>query len=206
VAYLAAEERRQSIIEAATDVIAAEGLERATTRRIAERANAPLGALHYCFKNKDELIMSVADKGAERLRESFGDVDPSQGLEATIRACIAAMWNWVHENVGQQLAQMELGLWYIRRVGKAPDAYRMWDRFGGDLLTENITAAARIEGIEPAISIEEMVRFINHRFDGFAYEYAASRDDAACERQVELLSDAIVMLALPDRVPRQAAS
>ena len=100
MAYLPAEERRQRIVEAAIEVIAAEGLAGATTRRIAERADAPLGALHYCFRNKDELMQVVAEHGATALRTSFDDVDPSAGLEATIRSSIAAMWSWVRANVG----------------------------------------------------------------------------------------------------------
>jgi len=199
VAYLSNEERRQSIIEAAIDVIASEGLERATTRRIAERAQAPLGALHYCFRNKEELIRLVAEAAATRLSASFDDVDPSRGLEATIRASIAAMWDWVRSDVGHQLAQMELGLWRIRKGGPPEEVYRMWDRFGGDLLHEKLDEAARVEGIEPAIPIDEIVRFINHRFDGFAYEYAASLDEVACQRQADLLADAMVLLALPGK-------
>lgn len=196
--YLPAEERRETIIDAAIEVIATEGLARATTRRIAERAEAPLGALHYCFRNKEELIRLVADRAAQRLSLSFDDVDPAQGVEATIRASIAAMWRWVRSDVGHQLAQMELGLWRIRQGGPPEEVYRMWDRFGGDLLRENLGEAARLEGVELAIPIEEIVRFVNHRFDGFAYEYGASRDEAACLRQTELLADAIVALALPD--------
>src|SRR6185369_14533926 len=85
VVYLSAEARRQSIVDAAIEVIAAEGLQRATTRRIAEKADAPLGALHYCFKNKEELIKLVADQGAAKLQEAFTGVDPSLGVAATIR-------------------------------------------------------------------------------------------------------------------------
>ena len=90
---------------------------------------------------------------------------------------------------------MELGLWRIRRGGDPADVYAMWNSFGGDLLREKLTKAVEVEDVTPTITIDEMVRFINHRFDGLAYEFAASRDEAACERQTELLADAIVMLA-----------
>lgn len=206
MAYLSAEERRQSIIDAAIDVIAREGLARATTRRIAERADAPLGALHYCFRNKDELIQLVADRGAQELSAQFADIDPSLGLEATIRNSIAAMWAWVRPNPGQQLALMELGMWRIRRGGKPKDVYAMWDQFGGKLLRERLEDAAVADGITPAITVDEMVRFINHRFDGLAYEYAASRDEVACERQTKLLADAMVALAIPPDGKRAKAA
>lgn len=196
--YLSAEERRQSIIDAAIEVIATEGLAGATTRRIAERANAPLGALHYCFRNKDELIELVAARGAEMLRVRFAEVDPSQGVEATIRASIAAMWEWVRVNGGLQLALMEFGMWRIRKGGPPEEVYAMWDRFGGDLLRNNIRKAVRMEKAHLAVPVDDIVRFINHRFDGLAFEYAALRDDISCERQTVLLADALVGLALGD--------
>jgi AcrR family transcriptional regulator len=206
VAYLSAEERRQSIVDAAIEVIAREGLARATTRRIAEQAQAPLGALHYCFRNKDELIQLVTQRGAEELSAQFAEIDPSLGLEATIRNSIAAMWAWVRPSPGQQLALMELGMWRIRRGGEPEDVYAMWDQFGGKLLRERLAQAAAADGITPAITVDEMVRFINHRFDGLAYEYAASRDEAACQRQTELLADAIVLLAIPPDAKRAKAA
>lgn len=195
--YLSAEQRRQSIVDAAIAVIAEEGLAGATTRRIAERAKAPLGALHYCFRNKNELIELVAERGAAMLKSCFDGVDPSRGFEETLRDSVAAMWHWVRENGGLQLALMELGMWRIRQGGPPEEVYAMWDRFGGDLLRANIGAAARLAKAKPAISVDEIARFINHRFDGLAFEYAASRDEAACERQTLLLADALVLLALP---------
>ena len=57
-------------VVAAIEVIASEGLARATTRRIAEAADAPLGSLHYCFRSKDELIESVLARAASTI--SFG--------------------------------------------------------------------------------------------------------------------------------------
>ena len=202
MAYLSAEERRQSIVDAAVQVIAEEGLARATTRRIAERADAPLGALHYCFRNKDELIQLVADQGALMLREAFDGVDPSQGVEATIRASIDAMWTWVQGNAGLQLALLELGMWRIRQGGDPAEVYEMWSRFGGDLLRENLEAALAADDVDLRLPVEEIVRFINHRFDGLIMEYAASRDDAACKRQMDLLADAMVLLSLGGEAPK----
>jgi AcrR family transcriptional regulator len=206
VPYLPAEERRRSIVDAAIAVIAAEGLAGATTRRIAERAKAPLGALHYCFRDKEELIELVADRGAGMLTSCFDEVDPARGLEQTIRDSVAAMWRWVRENGGLQLALMELGMWRIRKGGPPEEVYAMWDRFGGDLLRENLGEAVRLAKAKPALTVEEMTRFINHRFDGLAFEYAASGDDAACERQTLLLAEALVLLVTnPVRKARRTA-
>ena len=206
MAYLSAEERRRTIIDAAVDVIASEGLMGATTRKIADRAKAPLGALHYCFKNKDELIELVAQRGAAMLRQAFDSVDPSSGVEATIRESVAAYWAWVQENIGLQLALVELGMWRIRHARGAANVYGMYDAFGGTLIRDNLTQAVQIDSVTPDISVDEIARFIIHRFDGMVFEYAASGDQAACQRQADLLAEALVLLALPDRRAEPAAT
>jgi AcrR family transcriptional regulator len=198
MAYLSADERRRSIVDAAVEVIASEGLSGATTRKIADRAKAPLGALHYCFRNKDELIDLVAQRGATMLAAAFDDVDPGRGLEAAIRDSVAAYWRWVRQNIGLQLALMELGMWRIRNGGGDANVYRMYDAFGGELIRRNLALAVKADSLTPAIPVDEIARFVIHRFDGMVFEYAASRDDAACQRQSDLLADALVTLALPD--------
>lgn len=203
MAYLSAEERRRTIIDAAIEVIAGEGLAKATTRRIAERANAPLGALHYCFRNKEELIQVVSDEGAEMLATAFDEVDPKVGFEATLRESIAALWRWVEANVGLQLALMELAMFKIRQ-GDDDDLYRMWDRFGGDLLRDRLGRALEADPVDLQVPLAEIVRFINHRFDGLILEFAASKDNEACQRQTELLAEALILLSVPGTTPRTA--
>lgn len=204
MAYLAADERRRQIVDAAVEIMATDGLAGTTTRKIAERADAPLGAIHYCFRNKEELIHLVMERGAALLQDAFAQVDPSQGVEAAIRASVAAMWDWYQQNIGLQMALTEAGMARIRRGGDPAEVYAVWDPFGRDLLTDNLRLAVKAEGREPAIPVEEIVRFVLHRFDGMTLEYAASRDRAACQRQIDLLAEAMVLLALPDTTPGAA--
>ena len=204
--YLAYDERRRRIIDAAVKVVASEGLDGLTTRRVAERAKAPLGAMHYCFRSKEELVALVADRGVAMLQESFADVPADLGVEATIRRSIDAFWHWFRDNIGLQLALMEYGLAQIRKGGPPEEVYGMWDRFGRDLFRERLERAVKKDRAKLAISIDEIVRFVLHRFDGLAYEYGACRDEAACERQTKLLADALVMLALPERAAEIAVA
>jgi AcrR family transcriptional regulator len=193
--YLPINERRERIIDAAIDVLAKEGLDRLTTRRIAAKAKVPLGSLHYCFDNKDELLAMIVERGADMLQEAFVDVDPEKGVEACVRDSIDAFWHWYRDNIGLQLALMELGMWRIRRGGDPAEIYTMWDPFGRTLLHELLQRAAKADGVKLRASVvDDVVRFILHRFDGLAYEYAASLDDKACARQVGILADAMVNL------------
>lgn len=201
--YLPADERRRTIIDAAVDVIATEGLARATTRRIAEKAQAPLGSLHYCFRNKDELNLLILDRGRATMRAAFDHIDPASGFEMTLRSSVATYWRWIRENPGLHFALMELLMWFIRNKETVAPTLRdsdVWTAvnapFGGELIQDNLAAAARADGSTPAVPVHEITRFLIHRMDGLVFEFAESKDEAACERQTELLADALVYLSV----------
>ena len=200
MAYLSADVRRRQIIDAAIEVIATEGLARATTRRIAERADATLGSLNHCFRGKDELMRLVLERGIATMEDAFAGIDPQQGLEPTIRAVVAAYWRWIRDNLGVHLAMMELLMWAIRRHEPGRNLYAdANDPHGGHLVRALLSAAAEADGRAPATPVDELARFLIHRCDGLVLEYAESRDEAACERQTELLADALIALSRDGR-------
>jgi AcrR family transcriptional regulator len=55
------EERRQSLVLAAYQLIAEGGLERLRTRHVAERAGVNIATLHYYFASKEDLIQGVVE-------------------------------------------------------------------------------------------------------------------------------------------------
>lgn len=196
MAYLANEDRREMIIDATVHVIAQMGLPKATTRRIAEQAESSLGALHYCFRGKDDLLAAVLERIRRTMDASFLDIDPEQGFDATVRALADSYWHWLRENMGLHLAIAELVMWEMRREKPGKRLYAKLNRsFGGDLLRSSMQRAAEVDGFEPAVPIDELARFIVHRFDGMTFEYAQSADAVACGRQVDLLVDAVLCLA-----------
>ncbi len=56
------EERKNQILDAATDVFVREGLHKARVDDIAEKAGLSKGALYWYFKSKDEIIVAILDK------------------------------------------------------------------------------------------------------------------------------------------------
>lgn len=200
MAYLSYEERRRSLVDAAVEVIVAEGLARTTTRRVAEQAGAAIGTLHYCFKNKEDLMQAVIERGVSTFGSAFEGIDPDAGVEATIRASVAAYWDWARANPGLNMALQELLVWMIRNHEHNEELYAsVRAPFGGQLLGANLTKACAAEGITTAVPVDEVVRFICDHFDGLMYDFAVSNDEAASARQAELLADAMCALALPGR-------
>jgi AcrR family transcriptional regulator len=198
VAYLSYEERRSSLIDAAVEVIVSEGLAKTTTRRVAEQAGAAIGTLHYCFRNKEELMEAVVERGTSTFGSAFEDIEPAEGVEATIRASVAAYWAWARDNPGLNMALQELLVWMIRNRADDDDLYStVRAPFGGDVLGEKLTAASRADGITTGLPVDDVVRFICDHFDGLMYDFAVSGDEEASARQAEILADAMCALALP---------
>ena len=126
---LSVAERRRLAIEATLRVIATEGVESATTRRIALEAGVPQSGLFYAFDNRDELLAAVAEHGIneeldalnERIRalEERSSDAPLHPREV-IRAGFESFAGDVVGNATREHALISLGLFARRTTGLEP--------------------------------------------------------------------------------------
>lgn len=114
-------ERSQQFVEAASRVIAREGLSAATTRRIAAEANAPLASLHYCFHSKDALLNEVYRYLSDDYVTALPPLPEDAGLEDTVREHIKRVWARTVSNPWEQLTVFELLLHSIRMHDEKSD-------------------------------------------------------------------------------------
>jgi AcrR family transcriptional regulator len=63
--------RRTELIDAALRILARDGVAAATTRKIADEAGLPLGAVHYWFAGKDDLMEAVVIAVLEKLSDAM---------------------------------------------------------------------------------------------------------------------------------------
>lgn len=121
-------ERTARIVAAAASVIAREGVERASIRRIAEEAEVPLGLIHYAFGSKRELFAAVY---AHWFDASFAAVPewvaPGAGVERAARTIAERIVDWADAQPGAAAGHYELLLWAHRAAPDlAADTYRRW--------------------------------------------------------------------------------
>lgn len=105
---------RAALVQAALEVVEQDGIAAATTRRIAEQAGLPLGAVHYWFADKDDLLRAVVDVLLAEVRDDLGSgpADETAGERLTrVFASYAAM------APGRQLALFEATTHAIRTDG-----------------------------------------------------------------------------------------
>lgn len=113
------------LVEAAMAVISRDGIGAATTRKIAEQAEVPLGTVHYWFKDKSALLEEVVREMLRRIEgatvdlELVGEPDLKAGLLAAFRSI-------ADDDLGAQLGIYELTALAIRTPGMRELAARQY--------------------------------------------------------------------------------
>lgn len=86
------EQRRAEFVEAAWQLVAAEGIEALTTRRIAEVTGRSNGALLYYFPNKQSVVTAVLRYAFEATNRRADAADPRRrGLAGLRTLCLEIM-------------------------------------------------------------------------------------------------------------------
>ncbi|MCA0987374.1 TetR/AcrR family transcriptional regulator [Guptibacillus algicola] len=80
------EDKRERLIDAAYKVFAKKGFNNASIKDIAHEADITSGLVHYYFKNKEDLLISVQEKVQQRYHKKYGEKDvqnltPSETLQ-----------------------------------------------------------------------------------------------------------------------------
>ena len=82
---------RLAIIEAAVEIFAQKGYERATVDEIAAKANLAKGTIFYNFKTKEDIFFAIIEQGTENFMEMVGErsalaMNATQKIEQTYGA------------------------------------------------------------------------------------------------------------------------
>jgi AcrR family transcriptional regulator len=195
VPRISADKRREQFVEAAIKVMSREGLEAATTRRIAEEAGAPKGSFHYLFRDKKELLTAVVAainlQVEQVLREA---IDPRKGLAAAIEDGLHAFWTHVMSDDGLQLMQYELVIFGRRTPGFEWVASWLYTRY--EATAREVFGAAALHEKEPlAVDIGDLSRFLVAAVDGLIIQYEVHRDHEQSQRDLATLLRSACLLA-----------
>jgi len=86
---LSGESLRQKILEEATGIVYREGVDRITMRALGDKLGYSPATIYLYFKNKDELLLEIAQHGFERLAErqlpAFREAHPRDALRRAAR-------------------------------------------------------------------------------------------------------------------------
>ncbi|WP_034260949.1 TetR/AcrR family transcriptional regulator [Actinospica robiniae] len=195
------DERREQFVRAAIEVMSREGLDRATTRRIAEQAGAPQAAMHYAFRDKNELLTAVIGAVTEQVEQILRDaVTPERGLAAAIADAVHAFWSFVVGDDGLQLMQYELMIYCRRTPGFEWLAAWQYTRYAA-CTEEVLRSALEHETEPPSVELPALVRFLVAAIDGLVIQYEVHHEAQQSQHDVEnVISSAITMAGLGPRL------
>jgi AcrR family transcriptional regulator len=178
------EQRREQLVAAAIEVMSREGLERTTTRKIAQQADAAQGAINYAFRDKNELLTAVVGEVTLQVEKVLREaVDPTKGLAAAIDDALRGFLRFVVSDDGLQLMQYELTIFCRRTPGLEWLAEWQYTRYAA--AARDVFGAALAHDAEPiAIDLDELCRFLVAAVDGLVIQYEVNKDAVRVERDL----------------------
>ncbi|MEN0138039.1 MAG: TetR family transcriptional regulator [Rhodococcus sp. (in: high G+C Gram-positive bacteria)] len=184
MARIPAAERRTELVAAAVRMIAAHGVEGATTRRIAQEANAPLATLHYCFASKEVLFAAVFEHVGHQYREVLMRNDIHADVPTTARALLRGLLEWYLASPEFGAATIELISWAQRQEGEQGETdYN--EAFATMRAILETAAATAGRPVDSAI-LDELTYIVSVLSDGFALNWLVFTNRTAAEPQIEL--------------------
>jgi AcrR family transcriptional regulator len=201
MARMALDERRERLVQAALTVVKHDGVAGATTRAIVAEAGMPLGAFHYAFGSRDELlgavVEAVADLDRMAAEPAFASDAPEPiALNDLIRRGMDLFLDHLAADPYAELAFLELTLHGARQDlddGVSRRRYSVTYSTPEYLLARS----AKVCGREWAVSLGHAARLLVGALDGITIGYLADHDLDAARASAAFHADALSRLARP---------
>ncbi|MFX0578444.1 TetR/AcrR family transcriptional regulator [Nocardia nepalensis] len=188
MAYLTASERRSKIVEAATRVIARDGLAAASTRRIADEAGVNLAALHYSFDGKEDIYLAADDALRAIVMETDHDSPEPPTRHSVARSLISRFQDKLRTDRDIALAQYELLLWALRG-GKDELAAASYQKFIDAFSAEFAQAYDIGDSDTTALS-----RYTIGAIDGIYMQHLAAGTNGVSDVELDAIAHAIITI------------
>jgi AcrR family transcriptional regulator len=106
-----------TVLDAAVRLIEQEGVERATTRRIALAAGVSIGAVYEYFPNKESIILHIGASWLRRLRQMVDDLHPSRSAIPDLMSYLNRMMSDAERMYRDQPGLLAV----VRLIGSIPE-------------------------------------------------------------------------------------
>jgi AcrR family transcriptional regulator len=189
--------RREQLIEAAITVASRDGIDAATVRAIAAEAGVSLGVVHYCFRDKDELLSAMAYAITHRnTSQVLMNMLVRADIAVLIQRAIDALWSVVSAARGVQLLSYELTTYSMRHpeVGQVSANQLVASHEAARAFLMALAASGDIEWTVP---LETLVRIVTTTVDGVVLAWLADGDDEAARDVLRRLGEYLVTCTRP---------
>lgn len=194
---MAASDRRAELLEAAIRVMARDGVAKATTRAIVNEAGMTLGAFHYCFDSRAQLLERVTETLTERyVAEVRGLFAPHRDIRDSVLDSLHAFWKGFEANPGEHQISYELTQYALRNPGFENIARRQYEIFLA-AFASLLELAADNAGIEWTQPVPILARYVHSVIDGLNMTWLVDRNSDHSQAVLHLLADHLLQYARP---------
>ncbi|MDI9370655.1 MAG: TetR/AcrR family transcriptional regulator [Synergistaceae bacterium] len=187
------EEKRRSLIDAAIDEIAANGIEGASYNRIIERSGLSKGAVYYYFENKESLYGMVLEEVEREFLEAVGTLKIPDDRDAFWDVCGSyyrkaldfAVSNMKTVEVARSLIEPSSG---ATPGAPAYESVRRVMRWVSYALRKGQDLGALRSDVAPEL-LWKMVRAIGHTMDSWLFDRLDDEDQVDAKEFVEFAMD-----------------
>lgn len=195
MARVSAAARRELLIEATIRVMVRDGVAKATTRAIVAEANMPLGAFHYCFRSKEELLERVIETITDHtLDPALEGLRADGSLEERLRAGLGAYWQHVLDHPDEHRVTYELTQYALRESGLADVAKRQYQTYLA-ANTKVLETLAEVSGATWSVPVPVLARYVTALIDGLTLLYLNEGDAGTAGAALDLGAEYVAGLA-----------
>lgn len=170
-------ERREQLIDAAIRVATRDGIDAATVRAIAAEAGVSLGVVHYCFRDKDEILRAMAHQiTRQNLSTGLQQMPPEGDAGDIIRGATHLLWSNISGTRGAQLLSYELTTYSMRHPEVrqvASEQYSVSHQAARTFL-DSVAGAAHVEWTIP---VTLLARLVVMATDGITLSWLADHEE-----------------------------
>lgn len=195
------EARRAQLLDSAVAILVAEGFSALTTRRVTQQAGVALGAFHYVFRDKSEMLTAMIGRMADQAEQVLvsaidrRDTDVLSIAEAVVRA----YWDHAAATPDTHLAQHELMIHALRDPSLAHLASHQHQRS----IEAVLAVFDRVrQVVNPAIR-QDLAAYLVATMDGLVLHHVVHGDEAAATRRLNLFVATLPAVVEAARAPDQ---
>lgn len=184
-------ERRAQLVAAALGLAAAEGISAVTIRAVADRADVALGVVHYCFKDKDDLLVAVADRiVADLLSAASGalDIDGADDLASALRLAVDGLWDRIEASRDAQLLTYEITTHALRNPAMEHVALAQYEA-SREAVAALLAIAAQTAGATWLNPVDELADEVLSFLDGFTLRWLVDGDGVAARSRLAAFTE-----------------
>ncbi|SEK98164.1 TetR/AcrR family transcriptional regulator [Rhodococcus maanshanensis] len=207
---LTGDERRVTLVMSALELAKRGGMEAVTIRAVAAHTGVSIGMVQYCFENKEELVVAMAEQlvlelsGSARITFDtlidWSELRGRQGLYRLIRTGLEWGWPVIEANPERRLLTYEIMTQSLRhrdagfpRAGAIAVAQREHMTAEVAAFLEECSRGTGTAWTEPVSAI---ARFGLASLDGLVLRWLVDRDTEVTKRHLDALAQAVAAKAV----------